>query len=1144
MSHSSAPAAETSAAFEEAVRRFEDAWRGPGRPDIAGFVPPPGAGHTRLLLELVHVDLDLRLRNGEAARVEHYLGRFPDLGGDRAAVVELIAAEYDLRRQWRGAADPGEYVRRFPQYADELRDRLGGAAPRSRPSSRPPARAEAPPPGPPTLPGYQLVRELGRGGMGVVYEAHQPALGRVVAVKTLPPGHTTPGERARFRREAEVVARLDHPHIVPVYEVGEHDGLPYFSMKFYPGGSLARRAGAAGPDPGADARLVETVARAVHHAHRRGVLHRDLKPSNILLDESGGPHVADFGLAKRFDPEAGVGPPSEVVGTPCYIPPEQARGDQAVTTASDVYGLGAILYELLTGRPPFRAPTALATLAEVAGRPPRPPRSLNPRVPPDLETICLKCLEKDPARRYPGALELADDLARWQRGEPILARPVGRGERAWSLVRRHPVMAGLSLATASALGLAVVTLAVSNARISTKEGVTSRALTHEREAREREHRLLYLTRVALAGRLWAGNQVTWADGLDDCPPEFRHWEWDFLNALRRPHHALELDHGEQAYAVAYSPDGQHLAAAGASGAVRVWDARTGAPVPCRVDHGGIVTRLDFHPTEPLLATAGPTGLKVWNLATGEELFRRDDGTRWAAFSPDGRLLASAKGRVLKVWDARTGRELHALTAGEVSSVSHWAFSPDGRRLAACGGAAASPDEGVVRVWDAATGEPVGEPRPYNRPVLFLAYTGAGDRLLLGQFSGVLETDAGTGRVLGSIDAPQSAAIRLAVNPAGHLAYAAPDCTVRVWGLRHGREVAALRGHTDLVLATAYSPAGNRLATAGPDRTVRVCDLDRPAGVRVLDRPDGRHDGTPPPYSDGPTRYSGLALGPAAADGRAVWGLATAPRRGNCPADEDDMVSLLDPDTGKVVLRLRGRNDVAFGPDGRWLAAGSADGGVTLYDTATARELRRLGGGDGHFCRRLAVCADGRFLVSGGLDGTVHVWNPETGERIRSWRAHRRAVEGMSVSPDGTRVATAGSDGVHLWDAATGGRVRTLGERGAVYTAAFSPDGKLVATGGWDRVIHLWDVATGERVRSLRGHALAVWSVAFSPDGRRLVSGGLDKTVRLWDAESGHELLSLPGVAGRVESVAFGRDGRRISAADLDVLVWEAAPPGP
>ncbi|HVK18730.1 MAG TPA: protein kinase [Fimbriiglobus sp.] len=455
MSDSVFLADEIPAQCEEIIRRFEEAWRGPSRPAIESFLPTPWPGHTRLLVELVHIELDFRLRNGESALVEHYLERFPLLERDRDALLSLIAAEYTLRHRWQGGAETEEYGQRFPQYGHDLQDRLGAGSDAVSFGGHPPRPTVAVPAVWPSVPGYRILRELGRGGMGVVYEARQTVLDRVVALKTLLPGYAVPEELDRFRREAEAIARLDHAHIVPVYEVGESGGVPYFSMKYYAGGSLAQRPRARATDLHADAGLVETVARAVHHAHQRGILHRDLKPSNILLDETGNPHVADFGLAKRFDPNAGGTLASTIVGTPSYIAPEQARGERVVTTASDIYGLGAILYELLTGEPPFQGESALATLLAVVDRPPRSPRLANPRVPHDLETICLKCLEKEPARRYASAAELADDLERWRRGDPISARPEGRVESLVRWCRRKPREAAIAVLVVSVLVLAV-----------------------------------------------------------------------------------------------------------------------------------------------------------------------------------------------------------------------------------------------------------------------------------------------------------------------------------------------------------------------------------------------------------------------------------------------------------------------------------------------------------------------------------------------------------------------------------------------------------------------------------------------------------------------------------------------------------------
>jgi serine/threonine-protein kinase len=313
---------------------------------------------------------------------------------------------------------------------------------------------------------YELIEEIARGGMGVVYRARQVSLNRLVALKMILAGQlATPALKQRFQTEAEAAARLDHPHIVPIYEIGEYDGQHYFSMKLIEGGTLAdvlsrssRREEA--PTSGSSirkrqsephvgcydekeaARLIATIARAVHYAHQRGILHRDLKPTNILLDDQGEPHITDFGLAKLAEDDSSLTVGAAILGTPAYMSPEQAAGQsKSLTTASDTYSLGTILYELMTGQAPFRAETTMETLRQVCEREPTPPRALNPAVDRDLETICLKCLNKDPLRRYGSAEMLADDLDRWRNREPISARPVSAAEKFWSWCRRKPALA-------------------------------------------------------------------------------------------------------------------------------------------------------------------------------------------------------------------------------------------------------------------------------------------------------------------------------------------------------------------------------------------------------------------------------------------------------------------------------------------------------------------------------------------------------------------------------------------------------------------------------------------------------------------------------------------------------------------------------
>jgi serine/threonine protein kinase len=307
----------------------------------------------------------------------------------------------------------------------------------------------------PQVPGYEILGVLGRGGMGVVYKAKQTKLNRLVALKMiLAGGHAGDDERRRFLTEAEAVARLHHPNIVQIHEVGEADGQPFFTLEFVPGGSLAAKLSGTPLPPKEAARVVEQLARGVHYAHSKGIVHRDLKPANVLLGEDGTPKVTDFGLAKRVEVGSGLTASGVILGTPSYMAPEQAGGGgKRVGPAADVYALGAILYELLTGRPPFRAATSLDTILQVVSEEPAPVRQLQPGVPADLETVCHHCLQKEPGKRYASAEELANDLRRFQAGEPIRARPVGSLERTWRWCRRNPVVAGLTAAVVAALTL-------------------------------------------------------------------------------------------------------------------------------------------------------------------------------------------------------------------------------------------------------------------------------------------------------------------------------------------------------------------------------------------------------------------------------------------------------------------------------------------------------------------------------------------------------------------------------------------------------------------------------------------------------------------------------------------------------------------
>jgi WD40 repeat protein len=979
------------------------------------------------------------------------------------------------------------------------------------------------------IPGYTVTAELARGGMGIVYRARQHLPSREVALKMLLPASSTSHDlRQRFQLEAHTLAELDHPAILPVYETGEHDALPWFAMKLATGGNLAERSGSYTGRWRDIAELVATLADAVQFAHERGVLHRDLKPANILFDTVGRPFVADFGLAKLIHPGHDLTHSHRPLGTPHYLPPEVAASNAGrATTASDVYGLGAILFELLAGRPPFLAEGLPALLKRIVEEEPRLParpelgpatgeppagtgtsRSENssaglstssPLIPRDLRVITLKCLAKDPARRYSSARELGEDLRRYLAHEPILARPADPLERWVRWCRRQPALA-FAMVTVLLLSLGLAFVSTRAARHN--EALRLQGRTHLYASDMRlVQRAIDESKFGAAARLLARHLPRPGD------PDLRGFEWWHFQDRCRTEEDASLDSlSNQVQRLAFSVDGRFLAAAGLE--VLLWDAVTRQllfrhPLPgfawtllfstdgARFYVGtgdGEVLQFETAPTPRALTNLGNLGSRPLAFAWGPppsalRVVLRDGWVAWEEGSPGPTRLPGANGSFSRARTTTDGRHLASLAGPR--TLEAWSMDPPTRTRSI-------PLPALARALDLSPD---------------------GQTLAVGEFSGTLRifgAEATDGQTL--VGAHRGLVECIAFSPDGtRLASAGIDQVLRVYDVKTGVRLGEWQGHRATVFALAYSPDGRWLASGDKEGQVRLWDTTRP------------------PPRPGPVQDDGSWL---ASDGSCVFRTASS---------QSVVIRALGklPGNNREIPVTNGWS--FFASASRFLAVDSAGvlrvhQGEEGWKVVPLGDLVALPGG--------AVSSDGQYaaLRVRGVPGPL-LWNLAAGSEILR----------ITNEPTWLNPTFSADSGRAAWGSARGwvqvvempsGRTAALflAHQNYAYDCDLSPDGRLLVTAGFDGVVKLWDVDGARLKGEYRSTGDAYWTVALSPDGRRVAAGTSESSVVLWDAASGEEVaaFSFGEALGPVEGrLRFTPDGGALVHALGVFHRWDA-----
>lgn len=1126
---------------------FETAWKdsldkNTEPPKIENFLGAGTEFNKRLRLALACIDMDYR----KLAKADSDMTIYESLNitGEEIQTFreEVLASERSLLEE---TTLPPQREESDPEALTVAPDGTRGGAPSEKttaPGPDSPANTAAQ-----TVGGYEIISEIARGGMGVVYKARQKKLNRLCALKMILSGQFAGKEELqRFYVEAEAAANLQHPGIVPVFEVGEIDGQHFYSMGFIDGKSLSQLVAERPLSALEAASLTRKISEAIAYAHSQNVIHRDLKPANVLIDGDGTPKVTDFGLAKSTAGESDLTATGQILGTPSYMPPEQAAGNlEQVDEQSDLYSLGAILYCLLTGRPPFQATNPMDVLLQVLEEEPVAPTKLNPSVPRDLETICLKCIAKDKSKRYAAVDDLVAELTRFENNEPIQARPASSVEKFVRWCKRKPAIAfslAISLLLLVALSIAGPWIAVQQSRIAEQQTEfanqqqklrkeadqardnESKALAIATTAKETTDKTVYARTISLAYEEWKSNDVARAEALlDQTDPSLRHWEWYYTKELCNSETQSLIGMQNTAAAVAVLSDGVHIAAAevpSPNAATYVWNAKTGIVIKKHARTG-----LAFSP----------------------------DGKRFAALVNPRTGAAPSNGEKLGIYQTLTGKKLSEFTP-HPGYVSFASFSPDGTRLATCG------NDSKVRIWSIDSSEMITEilekGRRRTHPVFWsedsqwigwkmqlgkikIYQASDGQEILSmdspvfrrdtnkisihrgkglvasGEFGVVHLFDIKTKKKINSIFSHTTAVTELTfLNDGSRLVSAGGDQTVRVWRVDSPRELAVFRGHKPGgifgVASLAVSEDEQWIVSAGQDRSIKTWSLKS-----LLNESDTTTStGIELPSSN---QEMDILYGPS----KSIFSLALSPDGSLIAmAGADRQIRVLDSQTGKEkrVFDKQGNNvgAVTFHPSKKWIASGSggindkSGGKILVWDYSTG-EVQHEFKIDGPVSALKFVEDGDRLIATSGsqavVRGEIASFDMKAG-KVEDTHLINSAIS-VEFSPDSTKIAAVTLGGVIMYDLAKDEFLWTKQESDApAYSVAFSPDSTKLAIGKRTHQVGIFDVETGKRIWHKVGHLGVVTGVRFFDDGNRIVSVCNDKTTKIWNSETGDILLSL------------------------------------